>query len=222
MKRTLPHFTLLTLTLTGLSSAPPSLAQTETEPPADSAPEAPVDARFACQVNNGEYTVMYLPESQPNQAYPWAVPQDLGSAWPAQRRCEEISRRLESYRPDGLLELQTGVENGYNIVCVTTQAVPTCRIVFTVPPGQDPLATRDGVFENLVLADRGETTQGVTTFAEGDSPLSLPGELGESMSAATGAINLRPFLDPADGGTGTRLNGRAFPNGRPLDPENFR
>jgi hypothetical protein len=39
-------------------------------------------------------------------------------------------------------------------------------------------------------------------------------------------IDLRPFLDPADGGTGMRLQGSPFkstvPNSQRLEPENFR
>jgi Circadian oscillating protein COP23 len=214
-----------------ISLAPaPGLAQTPS-PPAEpsSAPEAPAaeQARFVCQTNNGQPTVMYLPQSQQNQGYAWAVPEDMGSAWPAERRCQEISRRLEQYRPDGLVEMQTGLENGYNTVCVTTQQVPSCRIVFTVPTGQDPLVTRDRVFENLAMADRGESTQGVNTFTNGDSSildqlgnvLNLPGAGGTSRPAS--GINLRPFLDAADGGTGTQLAPGAA-SGRPLNPDSFR
>ena len=180
-------------------------------------------ARFFCQLQGGQYTVMYAPSSQPSQSYPWAIPGDMGDAWPAERRCNEISRRLESYRPDGLLELQTGLENGYNTVCVTTEAVAACRIVFTVPPGQDPLATRDRVFNNLLVADQGNATTGVTTFTDGGSILDDLGEVlglppGGSQSAPSRGINLRPFLDTADGGTGTQLNQRG---GRPLNPDNF-
>lgn len=204
----------------GGSFLPVAVAQ-ETEP--EPTPEA-AEPRFACQMHNGQPTVMYLPESQPDQAYPWAVPEDLGSAWPAQRRCEEISRRLELYRPDGLVEMQTAVENGYNTVCVTSEAVPTCRIVFTVPPGQDPMATRDRVFENLSLADSGETTQGVNTFVGGNT--ALPGGLGDllggrSVSRSQG-INLKPFLDATDGGTGAQLGGSLGSGGRSLDPDSFR
>ncbi|PSN19627.1 hypothetical protein C7271_06355 [filamentous cyanobacterium CCP5] len=196
------------------------LAQEAEEP----TPEATSVPRFACQINDAQPTVMYLPESQPGQAYPWAVPEDMGSAWPAQRRCEEISRRLEQYRPDGLVEMQTAVENGYNTVCVTSEAVPACRIVFTVPPGQDPMATRDRVFENLTLADSGETTQGVNTFVGGGT--ALPGGLGELIGGRSGyrsqGINLKPFLDASDGGTGTQLNETTGSGGRPLDPDSFR
>lgn len=172
---------------------------------------------YRCQFVNGQYTVMYLPQSQPSLAYPWAVPQALGGGWTPERRCTEISRRLETYRPDGLIELQTGQENGYNTVCVTAQKVPGCRIVFTVPNGQDPITTRDSVFQNIAFAEKGQQTQGVNTFVDqGQSPLGdllkfgrnilgAPQPTGVTARTASGGIDLRPFLDPADGGTGTQL-----------------
>ena len=197
---------------------------------------------FACQMYQGRPTVMYAPSSQPGQMYPWAVPQNMGSAWPAQRRCETISARLESYRPDGLLSLNVGQENGYNVVCATTESVPGCRIVFTVPEGQDPTLTRDRVFANLASADQGQATQGVNTFAEGSGNdilgqinSQLGGSLGDLLGqpsrrpaagVSSGAIDLRPFLAPSDGGTGARLTGSTTAprstGGRPLNPDNFR
>ncbi len=206
-------------------------AQTGSEGTPETAPAEPAEAdttpRFTCQMQNGQYTVMYAPTSQPGQVYPWAVPQDMGSAWPAERRCATISARLEEYRPDGLMALETSVENGYNTVCVTTENTPGCRIVFTVPPGQDAMATRDLVFDNLAIADRGDQTQGVTTFAGGNSDvlgqigniLGLPSST--SSSSRSSGINLKPFLDPTDGGTGARLSGGG-PAGRPLNPDAFR
>lgn len=225
----------LTTGLVLISTGVPGRAQTPPEtnespdpsdqPASDDTIALPDDeVRFSCEMNNGQPTVMYAPVSQPGNLYAWATPEDMGSAWPAERRCTEISRRLEMYRPDGLLELQTGLENGYNTVCVTTEANPSCRIVFTVPQGQDPVLTRDRVFDNLVLADQGQTTQGVTTFSEGDNILDDIGEvLGFPTSTATPrnrtqGIRLQPFLDAADGGTGTQLNQRS---GRPLNPDNF-
>lgn len=165
---------------------------------------------------------MYQPESQPEQYYAWAVPQTMGGNWSAERRCQEISRRLESYRPDGLVEMQTGVENGYNTVCVTTDNVPSCRIVFTVPPGQDPISTRDSVFQNLAIADSGQQTAGVFTLRSNANSQILD-QLGEALNLNLGGllggqsdrraplrqipngIYLKPFLDRADGGTGASL-----------------
>ena len=175
-----------------------------------------IQPRFTCETNGAYPTVMYRPISQPDRVYAWATPIELGGGWTPERRCMEISRRLEFYRPDGLLQLQTGRENGYNTVCATTQADSRCRIVFTVPPGENPEFIRDRVFENLAIADRGETTQPVSTFVEGNTTqtwLELLGQLSDldlSGNNRTGDrhhsnIELRPFLDPADGGTGQYL-----------------
>lgn len=194
------------------------------------------NVRFGCQQINGEYTVVYYPKSQPGQAYPWAIPSNMGAGWTPERRCNEIARRLEVYRPEGLQEMQTSIENNYNIVCVTTQKNPnTCQIVFTVPPGQDPQSTRDRVFQNLTVADSGQTTQGVNTFTgngrESDVLNRVLGNIGLSSlgnnRSFTNGINLRPFLDSADGGTGARLTGglRTRNNARPnprLNPGSFR
>jgi len=176
------------------------------------------DTRFTCELTNGEYTVTYYPESQPDQAYPWAIPSELGGGWTPERRCNEITSRFETYRQDGLLELSTGVENGYNTICVTTQLDPTdCRLILTVPPGQDPQLTRDLIFDNLLVADDGQQTQGVYTFGENQSQGNILDEVGKvvggissgnnspSKRSSSGAINLKPFLDPADGGTGQQL-----------------
>lgn len=186
--------------------------------------------RFSCQLLNGQYTVVYQPQSQPGEYFPWAKPVALGGGWTPQSRCNEIARRLESYRPDGLQEMTTGVENGYNTVCVTTQAVPSCRIVFTVPPGQDPVATRDRVFENLTVADSGQQTGAVTTYTnrgdDGIGNLLNTGReiLGVGKTRPNKNINLQPFLDKKDGGTGSQLQGGVQLNRstNQLNPANFR
>ena len=191
-------------------------------------------ARFFCQVWNGQFTVMYSPESRSGEVFPWAVPKDLANGWVAEKRCNEISRRLEEYRPDGLNELSTSTENGLNTVCATTQSNSKCRIVFTVPPGQDPLTTRNSVFQNLTVADAGTMTQGVNTYAGNgnvnttDSLVNLGlSILGSSSgwrsSYADRDINLRPYLSPRDGGTGRALtNGVRLQKGLRLNPNNFR
>jgi hypothetical protein len=187
--------------------------------------------RFSCQMVNGEYTVVYQPESQPGQFFPWARPSAMGGGWNPQRRCNEIARRLESYRPDGLLEMTTGVENSYNTVCVTTEKVPSCRIVFTVPPGQDPILTRDRVFENLTVADSGRQTDAVSTYRGRQSEISdlinLGREaLGGKKRTSAKNINLKPFLDAKDGGTAAELDNpvRVKQNNSHsrLNPGNFR
>lgn len=215
----------------GSSPAAPSISS----PPNNRTSSAIADgtSRFACETVNSQQTVVYRPQSRDGEAYPWAIPGDMGKAWNSTRRCGEISRRLESYRPDGLEELRISVENRSNIVCVTTERNPNCRIVFTVPSGQDPVAVRDRVFRNLTLADSGQQTQGVNTFAGGnnnplDGLLGGRGSSARSMSSSRSqskspGINLKPFLSKEDGGTGNQMgNPVAVPQKYRLNPDKFR
>uniref|UniRef100_UPI003593AD98 COP23 domain-containing protein n=1 Tax=Nostoc sp. TaxID=1180 RepID=UPI003593AD98 len=144
----------------GTSTPVPIDTSTGTSPSADGT------TRFTCQTYNGQYTVMYQPQSQPGQFFPWAAPAALGGGWEPQRRCAAIASRLELYRPDGLQELQTSVENNENIVCVTTEANSTCRIVLTVPRGKDPFVIRNSIFQNLTTADSGQQTVAVNTYGD--------------------------------------------------------
>jgi len=220
------------------STTPSSTTPSSTTPSSTPTSPAPAnsqlsDVRFSCQTANGQPTVMYNPQSQPGKYYAWATPTSLGGGWTPERRCNEISRRLEFYRPDGLLELQTGVENGYNTICVTTEAMSSCRIVLTVPPGQNPVAIRDRIFNNLLVADNGEQTTAVTAYQDNGSGIfnqigqALGINLGGNSAArrSPSSINLRPFLDAADGGTGARLQTNSTPasnSGAHLNPGNFR
>jgi hypothetical protein len=202
------------------------------------------NARFSCQVRDGQFIVAYQPKSQPQKYFPWAAPSSMGDGWSPERRCNEISRRLELYRPDGLLEMRTNTENGYNVVCATTDKNSACRIVFTVPNGQDPIATRDRVFGNLATADNGQLTTAVNTYRGRDrsfnGTLSDDRGLGIDLSGINGVLGsvlqtnrsttnvsgnslyLKPFLDPSDGGTGASFTNSGFTGGRRLNPDNFR
>lgn len=181
---------------------------------------------FSCQQSpDREPTVMYQPESQPDQLYAWATPRQMGGGWTPQRRCEEIARRLESYRPDGLRELRTGRENGMDVVCATTDDNPACRIVFTVPPGQDAFITRNQVFENLLTADSGQNTLPVYTFsARGGGLLNLTPSLNRRRPSAStirnnkAPLNLKRYLDPKDGGTLRPRSTTTKPTTTPSNP----
>ncbi|MEE3717983.1 COP23 domain-containing protein [Tumidithrix elongata RA019] len=151
------------------ASTSPSTSPNTTQPSSQTAANSgSLDQRFYCQNNGGQYVVMYQPKSQPGKFYAWAAPAAMGDGWSPERRCAEISRRLESYRPDGLVEMRTSTENGYNVICATTEKNTACRIVLTVPVGQDPISTRDRVFANLSTADTGQSTTAVNTYVGGN------------------------------------------------------
>ncbi len=216
----------------GMLAASSVRAQYGPPTPKTSVPSGGTQARFLCESIDSQYTVTYHPVDRPGERYPWAVPSTMGSNWNAAKRCTEIARRLEEYRRDGLKELRTEIQNRYDIVCVTSERNSDCRIVFTVPTGKDAIATRDSVFRNLTLADSGQQTIGVNTFADGnDNGLSkiLGNIVPESGSNNVGtrerqAIDLRPFLSKTDGGTATQLRAvdRTTPGVKKLDSTRFR
>lgn len=204
--------TMLTATTASAQVGPPT--------PKTAVPSGGTETRFMCELANGQYTVTYHPVDRPGDKYPWAVPKTMGT-WDANKRCTEIARRLEDYRKDGLQELRTDAKNGYDTVCVTTEKNSECRIVFTVPKGQDAIATRDSVFSNLSMADSGQQTTGVNTFADGNTNLggilgntkNIPGigSIGSNSptpnsSQPKSSIDLRPFLSINDGGTAAGLS----------------
>jgi hypothetical protein len=234
---------VLTATSAGAQYGPPT--------PQTSVPSGGTQARFMCEYVNSEYTVTYHPIDRVNDKYPWAVPSTMGSTWNASKRCTEIARRLEEYRRDGLKELRTDVKNQYDTVCVTTERNDECRLVFTVPKGQDAISTRDSVFRNLTMADSGQRTVGVNTFADGNNNnfggmlgniLPGLGNIGSNPTSPTVAtpvkkfnsnIDLRPFLSIQDGGTATQLRPATPTNskntstpgntgGKKLNPDRFR
>jgi Circadian oscillating protein COP23 len=219
---------ILTASSAGAQYGPPT--------PQTAVPSGGTQARFMCESIDNQSTVTYHPVDRSGDRYPWAVPSTMGSNWNASKRCTEIARRLEEYRRDGLKELRTEVRNKYDIVCVTTEKNSECRIVFTVPQGQDAIATRDSVFRNLTLADSGQRTTGVTTFADGGNSGfgNILGNIGGNTPNSVPtlktkeSIDLRPFLSTQDGGTATQLRAiTASPqpttNGtKKLNPDRFR
>ena len=219
---------VLTASSVGAQYGPPT--------PQTSVPSGGNQARFMCESMDNQSTVTYRPIDRPGDRYAWAVPSTMGSNWNAGKRCTEIARRLEEYRRDGLKELRTEVKNQYDTVCVTTERDRECRLVFTVPRGQDAIATRDSVFRNLTMADSGQRTTGVNTFADGGNGGfgNLFGNLGGNSPNLQPAprnrdsIDLRPFLSTKDGGTATQLRAPgATPNSitsdaKKLNPDRFR
>ena len=105
--------------------------------------------------------------------------------------------------------------------------------ITVIRSGQDPTSTRDRVFQNLTTADSGQQTDSVYTFADRRRSTNAVDRLynwgrsvlggGNNRQAASSSINLKPFLDKADGGTGTRLVGGVSTHTKSrLNPGSFR
>jgi len=118
--------------------------------------EAPIDTEFTCKLIDEQYTVMYSPAGQSLYSSAWLTLKPeasdfFGDPWMPQKRCQDISQRLELYRPDGFLELSTSETNGYDFVCMTTEKNPNCRIVYTLTPSEDPVLLIEQIQENQTV-----------------------------------------------------------------------
>lgn len=57
---------------------PAAFAQTSGDVDTSPSSSTSSSTRFSCQLADGEYTVMYSPESEPDTLYAWAAPGDMG------------------------------------------------------------------------------------------------------------------------------------------------
>lgn len=85
--------------------------------------------------------------------------------WPPQRRCQEVSRRFETYSNNGMLNYLThGYMNNYPVVCATRTAGGPCEgLLFTLMHGRDPNSI---IRELLNLRQRNRSGSTIPTDVE--------------------------------------------------------
>ena len=102
--------------------------------------------RFHCQLmpdtkHGGEvWTVMY--RRYQHQSQPWLkMVTTLGDSWTPLERCQEIARRLDLYREDGLIDLtyrnDPNTPNQAVICAITKNSGDNCPLIMTLKPGVD-------------------------------------------------------------------------------------
>ena len=93
----------------------------------------------------------------------------LGGNWTPIERCQEIARRLEMYREDGLLELTyRSYPNTPNqdVICAKTKkSGANCPLVITLNPGADGYQTLREMTASLTGGDGiYQSSDGKTTY----------------------------------------------------------
>ncbi|MGL6345205.1 MAG: COP23 domain-containing protein, partial [Waterburya sp.] len=93
-------------------------------------------------------TIAYVPQRRANIAIiAWKsnyIPQ-----WDAQKRCETVSPKFQTFYEDGRLEyLTTGENQGYDIICAAVETGQPCKAedqLFQVKANNDPEAVLTGL-----------------------------------------------------------------------------
>ncbi|MGD2179852.1 COP23 domain-containing protein [Lusitaniella coriacea] len=122
--------------------------------------------RFSCELRpdtakGGEvWTVMYRNEKRKQ---PWLkMVTTLGGNWTPSERCQEIARKLELYREDGLIKLTYRTDPAtpsQDVICAyTKESGDECPLLITLKPGTNSyetlremtaaLAGGDGVYQS--------------------------------------------------------------------------
>lgn len=104
------------------------------------------EARFSCNLEpdadrGGEvWTVKY--QIKEKKSEPWLkIVTSFGDEWTESVRCDEIARRLEMFRQDGLMKIFSRKDintPGQEVICAQTKVSgESCPLLITLKPGVD-------------------------------------------------------------------------------------
>jgi Circadian oscillating protein COP23 len=105
-------------------------------------------AIFYCGTSNGEPATIVKTREGDVPMMIWDT-KVFGRNYPPEMRCQIVSERFQQYYEHGLLDfIKTERIRGYDTVCVARSEGGSCegRILFTLPPGQDPNNAIEAVF----------------------------------------------------------------------------
>ena len=84
----------------------------------------------------------------------WTSNTFTSAGWSPQRRCEEVSKRFDTYFNQGRLRyITTGRMNSLPVICTATRHAGRCDgLLYTLKPGQNATATLLNLLEIRVMA----------------------------------------------------------------------
>lgn len=108
-----------------------------------------IQTGFFCSTSASVPTTVYLNKQGTQEPWiTWSSDYFTDSGWTPEKRCLEVSNRLETYRIKNQLQYVTsGVINNQKVICVAaTQGAPCGGIIYTLKPGQDAIAALNNLF----------------------------------------------------------------------------
>lgn len=105
---------------------------------------------FKCEMIQGVPTTVGISPKWENQSRPfmrWSSDKFGPSGWTPQKRCQEVTRRLNQSFFEGGTYITHGIMNGFPIICTTNKAGKECnQLLFTLPRGSDPELILEDLF----------------------------------------------------------------------------
>ncbi len=108
----------------------------------------PKKLSFYCGTSQGAPTTLAKSGSRVVPIIRWSSDAFSESGYSAERRCQEVSKRFQTYYDDGSLSfITTGRMNGQNVVCVArSNGGPCAGLLFTLKPGSNPTQAINQLF----------------------------------------------------------------------------
>jgi hypothetical protein len=108
-----------------------------------------IQTGFFCDTSGDVPTTVYLNKQGIQEPWiKWSSDYFTDSGWTPEKRCGEVSNRLETYRVNQQLRYVTsGVVNNQKVICVAaSQGAPCGGIIYTLKPEQDAIAALNNLF----------------------------------------------------------------------------
>lgn len=103
---------------------------------------------FSCKMNYGVWTTVVNESGKPEKALiRWDS--DFGGqvGYTRERRCNEVTNRMNSYLSNRGQFLTHGIQNGQKVICTTDRLGKDClNFLYTVKPEHDPKARLEELF----------------------------------------------------------------------------
>lgn len=113
-----------------------------------SAGATPKKLSFYCGTSQGAPATLAKSGSRVVPIIRWSSDAFSNSGFSPERRCQEVSKRFQTYYDDGSLSfITTGRMNGQNVVCVArSNGGPCAGLLFTLKPGSNPTQAINQLF----------------------------------------------------------------------------
>ena len=110
-----------------------------------SGPAVDEEITFFCGIANGEPATIARTSEEEFPVIFWQTLYFRDSGWDPQKRCEEVSRRLQAFNEIGILnDLVPATLNGQPVVCLARSSNGLCSgLLFTLEEEDDPEAIAD-------------------------------------------------------------------------------
>lgn len=155
-------------------SQPQAQAQPQPQPQSISSseknPESQFKNKYSCIQHQGNPTTIVKTKRGTVQFIVWKSIYFKNSGWTPQKRCEEVTRRLQKFYEDGILNIITdGTINGQPVICVAERKpgqVATCKnngLLITLEAKDNPEKVMKDLF------DQNRLSGGNSPFVRGGS-----------------------------------------------------